>query len=49
MYLTVRDWITHKRLQRLREYGISIPQAPGTLNEVREGVCEEMGRFQFQK
>ena len=49
MYLTVRDWSTHKRLQRLVADGSSIPQAPGTLNEIGEGACEEVGRIQLQE
>lgn len=49
MYLIVGDWSTHKRLQRLGADGSSIPQAPGTLNEIGEGACEEVCRTQFQE
>ena len=49
MCLTVRDWSTHKRLQRLGADGSSVPQAPGTLNEIGESACEEVGRIQLQE
>ena len=49
MHLTVKDWSTHKRLQRLGAYGGSIPQASGgTLNEIWEGACEEVCHIQLQ-
>ena len=49
MYLIVGDWSTHKRLQRLGADGRSILQAPGTLNEIGEGTCEEVGRIPLQE
>ena len=49
IYLIIGDWSTHKRLQRLGADGSSIPQAPGTLNEIGEGACEEVCHTQFQE
>jgi len=49
MYLTLRDWSTHKRLQRLGADGSSVPQTPRTLNKIGEGACEEMGSVQLHE
>ena len=49
MYLTLRDWSTHKCLQRLDADGSSVPQPPRTLNKIGEGACEEMGSVQLHE
>ena len=49
MYLTLRDWSTHNRLQRLGADGSSVPQTPRTLNKIGEGACEEMGSVQLHE